>query len=76
MYVIRYEKTLPPWLISQDEVEADDPEDAVKEFYKRHDPMEDMVHSIYEKTSMYTYQKVMQMKMWCYLGDSDSTTDV
>jgi len=37
MYVIRYEKTLPPWLVSQDEVEADDPEDAVKEFYKRHD---------------------------------------
>jgi 1,2-phenylacetyl-CoA epoxidase PaaB subunit len=59
MYVIRYEKTLPPWLVSQDEVEADDPEDAVKEFYKRHDPMEDMVYSVYERTSMYTYQKVM-----------------
>jgi hypothetical protein len=49
MYVIRYEKTLPPWLISQDEVEADDPEDAVKEFYKRHDSFEDKVHSVYEK---------------------------
>jgi len=59
MYVIRYEKTLPPWLVSQDEVEADDPEDAVKEFYKRHDPMEDMVHSVYEKISMNTYQKIM-----------------
>ena len=76
MYVIRYEKTLPPWLISQDEVEADDPEDAVKEFYKRHDSFEDKIHSVYERTSMYTYQKVMQMKMQCYLGDSDSTTDV
>jgi len=59
MYVIRYEKTLPPWLISQDEVEADDPEDAVKEFYKRHDSFEDKIHSVYEKTSKITYQKVM-----------------
>jgi len=59
MYVIRYEKTLPPWLISQDEVEADDPEDAVKEFYKRHDSMEDIVYNVYEKKSMITYQKVM-----------------
>ena len=41
MYVIQYEKTLPPWRISQDEVEAENPEDAVKEFYKRHDSMED-----------------------------------
>ena len=59
MYVIRYEKTLKPWLVSQDEVEADDPEDAVKEFYKRHDSMEDIVYSVYEKKSMITYQKVM-----------------
>ena len=59
MYVIRYEKTLPPWRISQDEVEADDPEDAVKEFYKRHDSFEDKIHSVYKKTSMITYQKVM-----------------
>ena len=59
MYVIRYEKTLPPWRVSQDEVEADDPEDAVKEFYKRHDSFEDKIHSVYKKTSMITYQKVM-----------------
>ena len=58
MYLIRYEKPLPPWLVSQDEVEADDPEDAVKEFYKRHDSFEEKVHSVYEKTSMNTYQKV------------------
>ena len=38
--------------------------------------VEDKIHSVYERTSMYTYQKVMQMKMQCYLGDSDSTTDV
>ena len=59
MYVVRYETTLPPWRVSQDEVEADDPEDAVKEFYKRHDSFEEKVHSVYEKTSMITYQKVM-----------------
>ena len=35
------------------------PEDAVKEFYKRHDSFEDKIHSVYERTSMYTYQKVM-----------------
>ena len=59
MYVVRYETTLPPWRVSQDEVEADDPEDAVKEFYKRHDSFEDKIHGVYEKTNMYTYQKVM-----------------
>ena len=75
MYLIRYEKTLPPWRVSQDEVEADDPEDAVKEFYKRHDSFEDKIHSVYERTSMYTYQKVMQMKMQCHSQMGD-TTDV
>ena len=55
MYVIRYEKTLPPWLVSQDEVEADDPEDAVKEFYKHHDSFEDRVRSVREVQD--TYQK-------------------
>ena len=76
MYLVRYEKTLPPWHVCWDYVEAENPEDAVKEFYKRHDSFEDKVHSVYEKTSMITYQKVMQMKMQCYLGESDSTTDV
>ena len=75
MYLIRYEKTLPPWRVSQDEVEADDPEDAVKEFYKRHDSFEEKVHSVYEKTSMITYQKVMQMKMQCH-SQMSGTTDV
>ena len=59
MYVIRYEKTLPHWLISQDEVEADDPDDEVKEFYRRHVYFEDKIYSVYERTIMYTYQKVM-----------------
>jgi len=31
----------------------------VKEFYKRHDSFEDKIHSVYKKTSMITYQKVM-----------------
>ena len=60
MYSVRYEKTLPPWsMIGQDDIEAETSEDAVKEFYKRHDSFEDKIHSVYERTSMYTYQKVM-----------------
>ena len=48
MYSIQYEKTLPPWYIGQDKVEAETKEDAVKEFYKRHDSFEDRVKSVYE----------------------------
>ena len=59
MYSVKYEKTLPPWYSGIEKIEAETSEDAVKEFYKRHDPMEDMVYSVDERTSMYTYQKVM-----------------
>ena len=54
MYFIRYEKTIPPWIIVEDEVEAETSEDAVKEFYKRHDPFEERVTHV--SRSLYTYQ--------------------
>ena len=55
MYCIQYEKTIPPWRIGQEEVEAEDPQDAVKEFYKRHDSFEDRIQSVYKMQN--TYQK-------------------
>ncbi|MDP7366701.1 MAG: hypothetical protein QGH83_05525 [Candidatus Pacebacteria bacterium] len=56
MYSIQYEKTLPPWYIGQDNVEAETKEDAVKEFYKRHDSFEDRVKSVYEIQNTYQQQ--------------------
>ena len=55
MYSIQYEKTLPPYYIGTDKVEAESTEDAVKEFYKRHDSFEERVRSVREIQD--TYQK-------------------
>jgi len=55
MYSIQYEKTLPPYYIGTDKVEAESTEDAVKEFYKRHDSFEERVRSVREMQD--TYQK-------------------
>ena len=55
MYSIQYEKTLPPYYIGTDKVEAESTEDAVKEFYKRHDSFEERVRSVCEVQD--TYQK-------------------
>ena len=55
MYSIQYEKTLPPWYIGTDKIEAETKEDAVKEFYKRHNSYEDRVRSVCEVQN--TYQK-------------------
>jgi len=53
MYSIQYEKTLPPWHIGVDKVEAETKEDALKEFYKRHDSTEDRVRSVNKMQSTY-----------------------
>ena len=56
MYSVRYEKTIPPWsMVGQDNIEAETSEDAVKEFYKRHDPNE--VRATHVSKVQYTYQK-------------------
>ena len=55
MYSIKYEKTLPPWYSGIDKIEAETSEDAVKEFYKRHNSYEDRVRSVCEVQN--TYQK-------------------
>ena len=43
MYYVQYEKTLPPWYSGIDKIEAETSEDAVKEFYKRHNSYEERV---------------------------------
>ena len=56
MYSVRYEKTIPPWsMVGQDNIEAETSEDAVKEFYKRHDPYE--VRATHVCKTQNTYQK-------------------
>ena len=56
MYSIKYEKTLPPYYIGTDKVEAESTEDAVKEFYKRHDSFEERVRSVREIQNTYHKQ--------------------
>jgi hypothetical protein len=56
MYSIQYEKTLPPYYIGTDKVEAESTEDAVKEFYKRHDSFEERVRSVREIQNTYHKQ--------------------
>jgi hypothetical protein len=46
MYSIKYEKTLPPWYSGIDKIEAETSEDAVKEFYKRHNSYEDRIREV------------------------------
>ena len=55
MYCIEDEKTIPPWYIGTDKIQAETSEDAVKEFYKHHDSYEDRVRSVCEMQT--TYQK-------------------
>ena len=46
MYLIQYEKTLPPWYSGIDKIEAETSEDAVKEFYKRHNSFEERIREV------------------------------
>ena len=43
MYSVQYEKTLPPWYSGTDNIDAETSEDAVKEFYKRHNSFEERI---------------------------------
>ena len=46
MYSIKYEKTLPPWYSGIEKIEAETSEDAVKEFYKRHNSFEERIREV------------------------------
>ena len=46
MYSVQYEKTLPPWYSGTDNIEAETSEDAVKEFYKRHNSFEERIREV------------------------------
>jgi len=56
MYSIQYEKTLPPWYIGTDVIQAETSEDAVKEFYKHHNSFEDRIRSVREMQNTYHSQ--------------------
>ncbi len=58
MYLIQYEKTLPPWCSGMDKIEAETSEDAVKEFYKRHNSYEDRIREV-SKMQAPTKLKIM-----------------
>ena len=44
LYKLQLERNLPPWYLEAEEIEAEDPEDAVRKFYEHHD--KDEVRSI------------------------------
>ena len=46
MYSVKYEKTLPPWYSGIEKIEAETSEDAVKEFYKRHNSFEERIREV------------------------------
>ena len=46
MYSVKYEKTLPPWYSGTDNIDAETSEDAVKEFYKRHNSFEERIREV------------------------------
>ena len=52
LYNLRSERNLPPWYLEAEEIEAEDPEDAVRKFYERHDSFEDRVISCSEKNPL------------------------
>ena len=52
LYNLRSERNLPPWYLEAEEIEAEDPEDAVRKFYERHDNNEARVISCSEKNPL------------------------
>ena len=44
LYKLQSERNLPPWYLEAEEIEAEDPEDAVRKFYEHHD--KDVVRAI------------------------------
>ena len=49
LYKLQSERNLPPWYLEAEEIEAEDPEDAVRKFYEHHDKDEDRDISCSEK---------------------------
>ena len=46
LYKLQSERNLPPWYLEAEEIEAEDPEDAVRKFYEHHDKDEVSVRAI------------------------------
>ena len=49
LYKLQSERNLPPWYLEAEEIEAEDPEDAVRKFYEHHDKDEVRAISCSEK---------------------------
>jgi hypothetical protein len=60
MYFVQYEKTLPPWYFGTDKVQAETSEDAVKEFYKRHDSFEERIRSVSKVQDTYQNNQIQK----------------
>ena len=52
LYKLQSERNLPPWYLEAEEIEAEDPEDAVRKFYEHHDNAEARVISCSEKNPL------------------------
>ena len=52
LYKLQSERNLPPWQLEAEEIEAEDPEDAVRKFYERHDNDEARVIRCSEKNPL------------------------
>ena len=52
LYKLQSERNLPPWYLEAEEIEAEDPEDAVRKFYEHHDKDEVRAISCSEKNPL------------------------
>ena len=52
LYKLQSERNLPPWYLEAEEIEAEDPDDAVRKFYEHHDKDEVRAISCSEKNPL------------------------
>ena len=52
LYKLQSERNLPPWYLEDEEIDAEDSEDAVRKFYERHDNDEARVIRCSEKNPL------------------------
>ena len=57
LYTVQSERNLPPWYTESEDLEAEDPEDAVRKFYEHKNHDEVRVNSVQIKTSRTFYNK-------------------
>ena len=55
LYKLQSERNLPPWYLGAEEIEAEDPEDAMRKFYEHHDKDEVRAISCSENIPVLNY---------------------